>query len=139
MRCMSPLDALPVPLVGSKPLPSVGSSTVSVPPARGGSATVPGAVVVVCSWFWGLASVVLLLGRTLVVVVALLDGLAVVDEAGCPAAAVVLVVFPSVAGVVDDVSRGMAGSGLRSGWVTVLSFFPPPLQAAAASAATARR
>src|SRR5947207_12577547 len=114
MRCMSPLDAFPVPLVGSKPLLSVGSRTVSVPPGRGGSATVPGAVVVVCSWFWGLASVVLLRGRTLVVVVDLLDGLVVVVDAGCPAAALVLVVFSSAGGVVDEVSRGMAGSGLTS-------------------------
>src|SRR5437764_3880292 len=129
MRCMSPLDAFPVPLVGSKPLLSVGSRTVSVPPARGGSVTVPGDVVVVCSWFWGLASVVLLRGRTLVLVVALLDGLVVDVDADC-SDAVVLVVFSSGAGVVVEVSRGTAGSGLRSGSVTVLAFLAPPLHAA---------
>src|SRR6267378_2375327 len=106
MRCMSPLDAFPVPFVGSNPLLSVGSSTVSVPPGRGGSATEPGVVVVVCSWFCGLASVVLLLGRTLVLVVALLDGLVVDVDADGPEAVVVLVVFSSGAGVVVEVSRG---------------------------------
>src|SRR5437588_8600451 len=95
MRCMSPLEALPVPLVGPNPLLSVGSSTVSVPPGRGGSATVPGEVVVVCSWFCGLARVVLLLGRTLVLVVALLAGLVVDVDAGWPDTVDVLVVLSS--------------------------------------------
>src|SRR3954451_11441348 len=51
IRCMSPPDALPVPLVGSKPLASDGISTVRVPPLRGGSAgwvdggAVPGGMV----------------------------------------------------------------------------------------------
>src|SRR5688572_8114629 len=99
MRCISPLDALPVPFVGSNPLPSVGRSTVSVPPGRAGSATVPGAVVVVCNWFCGFGRVVVA-ARTLVLVFGLVAGLVVVVDRDCPGAAVVLVVFSSARTVV---------------------------------------
>ena len=136
MRCMSPLAAFPVPLVGSKPLPSVGSSTVSVPPDRTGSVTVPGAVVVVCSWFCGLGRVVLALERT-VLLVDRFDGLVVVVDADGPAPTVVLVACYSSPGATDVVlvSSAIAGSGLVSGWVTVPFF--PLLHAPAASTATA--
>src|SRR3954471_1121475 len=120
IRCMSPLDAEPVPLVGSKPFPSAGSRTVSAPPGLGGSITVPGAVVVVCSWLTGLASVVLVVALALLVDVVLVDGFVVVVDPFVPTTAVVLVVLSSTGGAVVDVSSGMAGSGLTSGSVTVL-------------------
>src|SRR5437763_16875031 len=77
MRCMSPLDALPVPLVGSNPLLSVGNSTVSVPPARGASEAAPGAVVVGCNWFVGALVAVVVGAPGLVVARGRLDALAV--------------------------------------------------------------
>src|SRR5262245_61826118 len=47
---MSPLDALPVPLVGSKPFPSVGTRTVNVPPGCGGSAGWVDGAAVTATW-----------------------------------------------------------------------------------------
>jgi hypothetical protein len=77
---MSPLDALPVPLVGSNPFPSDGSRTVRFPPGRGGSVVAPGTVVVVRSWFTAFGSVVVVADRTLVLDLDVFEGFAVVVE-----------------------------------------------------------
>ena len=104
----------------------------------------PGTVVVVRSWLTGLASVVVVAERTLVDVFEPVDGFTVVVD--CPEAdgTVLVVGLSPDGGAVVDVSRGIAGSGLTSGSVTVLGFVPP-LHAAATSttdantAATPRR
>src|SRR5258706_12791501 len=125
MRCMSPLVALPVPLVGSKPLPSVGISAVSDPPAWGGSDGAVDGAAVICSRDRGLAVVDVALAQHCLLPVFTV----VVDRDVVPGVPglVVVVVPPSVSREVEVLSGADTEEEVPSvvgGSRPVCGFFP---------------